>query len=212
MSQSPAPHKKEKRTGNAGWRLQVLLAIIGASGVVAAAAVPILLNSGSNESGKVAVAPSNASPSTLSPVQTSEAPTVVSSGLSAQISDLQVRQTIGDPSGEYIDVGGHASNLPNGDVIWVVVRAADSPSATFSPNQDCPLDDSGNFQAIHVGVGESNDRGRVYEILVVQANRAASAAMQDYVNQAIAANEFPGIPSLPTGSTVLKQQAYVRPS
>jgi hypothetical protein len=106
-------------------------------------------------------------------------------------------------------VSGTASNLADGDAVYILVKPAGD--AHFYPQRGpCPIA-NGQFTCERVQFGASGAAGRKgYEVVVIRANGAAQLALLDYA-KALAKNpKTPGLTAIPTGATEVARQGVTR--
>jgi hypothetical protein len=107
-------------------------------------------------------------------------------------------------------IQGTAQGLANNQTLWIVVVPESATRTIYYP-VDAPItvQSDGTWSKL-ANVGSSQDVGKPFDILVVQANQSANTTFANYIATGKSTGNYPGLPSLPGGATVVANVTETR--
>jgi len=105
-------------------------------------------------------------------------------------------------------VRGSSQNIPEGDVIWVVVYPH-IVGNYYPQNDPNDIQTNGDWASL-VSIGIEEDIGRKFDILAVLLDEAGQDAFSDYLVQAEGKKTWPGLERLPEGTVICDRITVIR--
>jgi hypothetical protein len=100
-------------------------------------------------------------------------------------------------------VRGTSENLGENDLLWVASSAIGD--GVYHPHvRPCNVSSSGDWTCPEMFIGDDASIGETFRIIVLQVNGAAVTTILDY-NSSKLPNEYPGLPQLPAGATIVDE-------
>ena len=109
-------------------------------------------------------------------------------------------------------VRGVASRIPEGSQIWLVLYAHD-PTNRYYPQQAINPDRNGDWFLPGITIGNRNNVGYKFDIIVLLADEHAKKKFNDYFHYSnLAKSGWPGMEQLPDGAEVYDNVTVTRTS
>lgn len=96
-------------------------------------------------------------------------------------------------------IQGHASDIPAGSQIWLVLYAHE-PTNRYYPQKVIIPERNGDWSIRNMNIGNRNDAGYKFDIMAIMANEFVQKEFMTYVKASNKAGNWPGIAQLPVGA------------
>lgn len=104
-------------------------------------------------------------------------------------------------------VAGTATNIPNGNKIWILVYPYQAHR--YYPQSGKLILQNGKWST-PVYIGVTNNVGDKFDIIAVLANKQASDKFAAYIKHGIDTNDWPGMVGIPSGAKVYSKITVTR--
>jgi hypothetical protein len=105
-------------------------------------------------------------------------------------------------------VKGTSSNVPSGNVIWVIVFVH-KVGRYYPQNQPADIQSNGDWASVSY-FGVATDTGLKFDAIAVLADDKGQKAIQDYLSNARDKNDYAGLERLPDGVKIYNRVSVTR--
>ena len=105
-------------------------------------------------------------------------------------------------------VKGTSRNIPNGQVIWVVVFVH-NVGRYFPQNRPADVQSGGDWASVSY-FGVQTDSGLLFDAIAVLADGASQTAFNNYLAEARDKKDWPGLEELPAGAKIYSRVTVTR--
>ncbi|HEX8138348.1 MAG TPA: hypothetical protein VF544_12220 [Pyrinomonadaceae bacterium] len=122
---------------------------------------------------------------------------------------MEIKQPLEDSKVEQTEmVRGTAQNIPNGQVLWIVVFVP-KVGRYYPQNNPADIQANGDWSSVTY-LGVAADVGLKFDLIAVLADNQAQSAFKKYLIDARDKNNYPGLANVPNGATIYDRVSVIR--